>query len=392
MKKNIQNRIHFYKLTSLIAFFLFLSISCATDDQSSVSENLPTSEIDNGINYTVSQEQFNSSNMSLVKLDTQDFHQIVKAIGMFDVPPQNRVSVSVYFGGYVKELKLLPGEQIKKGQILFVLENPEFVQVQQEFLEAKGQLAYLKSDYGRQKSLAKDSITSQKNFLKSESDYTVTQVRYESLRKKLELMSINPEQLLIGNIKTKIAIKAPIDGFVTHINITKGAFLKPTDPAMTIVDTDHMHLELNIFEKDLNAVAVGQLISFKTQDGSHKKYAAEVHLVNKTVNQENRTIAIHGHLLNEEIANNFTPGMYLEAEIYTNTESKLALPKDAVVEIDNHKYVLIRKNAGSKDYQFEKKEVKTGFVSEENIEILNTMDFDKNVEFLSKGSFQLIKE
>ncbi len=392
MKTYIQNRIPFYKLNSLIAALLFLSISCSTDDQSSMSENLPASEVDNGINYAVSEEQFNSSNMTLVKLETQDFHQIVKATGMFDVPPLNRVSVSVYFGGYVKELKLLPGEQVKEGQTIFVLENPEFVQVQQDYLEAKGQLAYLKSDYDRQKSLAKDSITSQKNFLKSESDYVVTQVRYESLRKKLALMSINPEQLLIGNIKTEIAIKAPINGFVTQINITKGAFLKPTDPAMTIVDTDHMHLELNIFEKDLNAVAVGQLISFKTQDGSNKKYDAEVHLINKTVNQDSRTIAIHGHLMNEEIANNFTPGMYLEAEIYTNTDSKLALPKDAVIEIDNHKYVLIRSNSGSKNYAFEKMEVKTGLVSEGNIEILNTSDFDKDDEFLSKGAFQLIQE
>src|SRR5690606_36905728 len=145
--------------------------------------------------------------------------------GMIDVPPANRASISPYFGGYVKEIDLLTGQRVKKGQVLFTIENPEFVQMQQDFLEAKGELVYLSADYERQKSLSKDNVTSQKNFLKAQSDYTVTKVRFESLRKKLELMNINPNKLTIDNIRTKINVTSPIDGYVTKMDVTRGAYL-----------------------------------------------------------------------------------------------------------------------------------------------------------------------
>src|SRR5690606_33026367 len=114
--------------------------------------------------------QFQSSNMVLGKMEMGSFHEVVKANGMFDVPPENRAAVSCYFGGTVKDIRLLPGQKVKKGQVLFILENPDYVQMQQDFLEAKGQLAYLKSDYERQKNLAQDNVTSQKNYLKAESE------------------------------------------------------------------------------------------------------------------------------------------------------------------------------------------------------------------------------
>jgi cobalt-zinc-cadmium efflux system membrane fusion protein len=330
--------------------------------------------------------------MKLGKLEMKEFHEIVKTNGIFDVPPQNRVAVGAYFGGYIKDIQLLPGEQVKKGQILFILENPDFIQLQQEFLEAQGQLTYLKSDYERQKNLALDNVTSQKNYLKAESEYTVTRVKVESLSKKLTLMNINPTSLTLENIRTTINVSAPISGYVTQVNIMRGAFLNPSEQAIIIVDPDHMHLELDIFEKDLSKVHVGQPIQFRIQEDKSKEYKASVHLVNKTVDTEKRTIGIHGHLLEEKQADNFSPGMYVEADIYTTSELKLSLPQDALVEVAGKYYVLSLENSSNTGYSFVKKEVKTGISNNERIEILNSQDFKENAEFLIKGAFNLIAE
>jgi cobalt-zinc-cadmium efflux system membrane fusion protein len=375
----------------LIAASLLILSSCSSKTDTEISVEDETQSIIEDA-YHLTTNQFLSSKMAFGKMVPGSFHEVVKANGIFDVPPENRAYVSCYFGGIVKDIRLLPGERVKKGQVLFTLENPDYVQMQQDFLEAKGQLVYLKSDYERQKNLAQDNVTSQKNYLKSESDYTVTKVKVESLSKKLGLMNIDPNTLTLENMRTTIIVMSPINGYVTEVAISRGAFLNPSELAVSIVDTDHLHLELNIFEKDLSKVKIGQQIQFRTQGDESNFKQATVYLVNKTVDAEKRTIGIHGHLSDEKPADTFNPGMYVEAEIYTSTSSKMSLPQDAIVDIDGKYYVLVLQDSIGDSYNFIKKEVKTGLSNNSQVEILNAYDFKEDTEFLVKGAFNLIKE
>ena len=375
----------------LIVFFLVSLAACSSKNNAAKPDSMTTENSTDEV-YELTMNQFNSSEMKLGKLEMQEFNEVVKANGMFDVPPQNNVSISSFYGGSVKNIMLIPGERVKRGQVLFTLENPEYVQMQQDFLESQGQLTYLKSDYERQKNLAQDNVTSQKNYLKAESDYTVTRVKHESLRKKLELLNINPTMLTIENIRASVNVVSPINGYVTEVNINRGSFLSPSDVAMIIVDADHLHLELNIFEKDIAKVRVGQPIQFRIQQDQGEKYDAVVYMVNKTVNAEMRTIRVHGHLADEKLTERFNPGIYIEAEIFTTSDARLSLPQAALIEVDNSYYVLVMDSSSDAAYTFSKKEVKTGASNKDNIEILNVSDFDENTEFLIKGAFNLIKE
>lgn len=340
----------------------------------------------------LTETQFQSSAMQLGKMENQAFHQVVKANGMFAVPPENLASTSSYFGGTVKSILLMPGEHVKKGQTLFVLENPDFVQMQQDYLEAKGQLTYLQSDYERQKNLAQDNVTSQKNFLKSESDYNVNRVKLESIGKKLELMNINPSTLTMENMRSTINVLSPFDGYVTSVNITRGAYLSPTQEAVTIINTDHLHLELNIFETDLPKVHIGQTIQFSIQEDKSRTYEATIYLINKIIDPKHRTIGIHADLANDSLTKLFAPGMYVEATIYATTDSKPALPAQAVVEMDDKFYVLMLEDSTKTPYTFVQREVKVGVSNPDFIEILNAKDFNTNAQFLTNGAFNLIKD
>lgn len=375
----------------LIVGSVFLLASCSPKTETKISDE-PTTRIMSEGTYDLTLKQFQSSNMVLGKLEMGSFHDVVKANGMFDVPPENRAMVSCYFGGTVKDIRLLPGERVEKGQVLFILENPDYVQMQQDFLEAKGQITYLKSDYERQKNLAKDNVTSQKNYLKAESDYTVTRVKVESLSKKLALMHINPNTLTLENIRTTVVVLSPINGYVTEVAISRGSFLNPSMLAVSIVNTDHLHLELNIFEKDLTKVNIGQPIQFRIQEDKNIDYQAIVHLVSKAVDAEKRTVGIHGHLSDEKLANKFNSGMYVEADIYTSSSSRMSLPQTALVEVDGKYYVLALQNTSDAGYTFVKREVQTGLSNNKRIEILNTQDFKESIQFLTKGAFNLIKE
>lgn len=381
------------KLTAsyVIVMGLILVAACSSKNGTTASDDMGAENSTEDV-YELSATQFNSSDMKLGKLELHEFYEVVKANGMFDVPPQNRASISSYFGGSVKDIKLLPGQHVKRGQVLFTLENPEYVELQQDFLESQGQLIYLKSDYERQKNLVEDNVTSQKNFLKSESDYIVTRARLESLRRKLELLNINPNALTIDNISATVNVVTPINGYITDVNITRGSFLNSSDVAMIIVDTDNLHLNLNIFEKDIAKVKIGQPIHFRIQEDERQQYEAMVYLVNKTVDAEKRTIGVLGQLSDAKLTNRFSAGIYVQADIYTTSESYLSLPQEALAEVDGKQYVLVVENASNTGYSFVRKEVKTGVSNNDYIEIVNVSDFKENTEFLIKGAFNLIKD
>src|SRR5690606_20715229 len=138
---------------------LFALASCGNKEVDSakaldISENPHTDEI------TITRAQFETTNMRLGVIETKTFSRQVKANGYIDVPPDQKASVSVKLGGFVKSVTVLPGDRITKGKVLFTLENPEFIQLQQEYLENYAQLEYLKSDYERQKTLADENIAS----------------------------------------------------------------------------------------------------------------------------------------------------------------------------------------------------------------------------------------
>ena len=386
MKNTFNNLTNFISLTSIV--LLLTLASCNSKEKSETANTDAVIEnVDQEV-ITITENQFKSGGMELGKITLQEFNTIVKANGIFAVPPQNQSDVSAYFAGYVKNISLLPGHAVKKGQVLFTIENPQYVQVQQDFLEAKARLNYLKSDYERQKVLMADNVTSKKNFLKAESEYTVTLAQYQSLKKKLSLMNINPNTLTGENIRSVVNVTSPLSGYATTINARKGMYLNPSDVAMTVTNTDDLHIELKIFEKDLPMVKEGQQINVRLQNDRDNVYKGKVHLVNKAINAQERTVDIHGDLVNEEEAKLFAPGMYIEGEILTTSSEHPALPSESIANIDNDFFVLVKED----DTNFKRVLVKIGTTNNGFTQILNATDFEPNTEFLIKGAFNLITE
>ncbi|MFD2518387.1 efflux RND transporter periplasmic adaptor subunit [Salinimicrobium flavum] len=376
-----------------IKTFLFLIpvMMIAACNSGKEKEETEPKEIDRN-RFEITSTQFESSGMELGELRQQNFHTTASANGVFEVPPQYKASVHPYYGGYVKRLDLLPGQKVNRGQVLFALENPEYIQIQQDYLEAKGQLKYLKSDYERQQNLAKDNIASQKSFLKAESDFKVVSARYHSLGKKLRLMGMEPDSVAEENLRSIITILSPISGFITRVNANIGSYVDPSNVVVEINDPEHLHLEIRIFERDLPKVKQGQEIIFRLQDNPEVSYEAEVYLVGKSIDTENRTIEVHGHLKNEQDKDLFNPGMYVEAEIQTSSEYLLSLPEEAVVNIEDLYYVLVLQEDNPDGFIFRKTEVTPGPSGKGYISIVNAKDFPEDTRFLTRGAFNLITE
>ncbi|MBT8182847.1 MAG: efflux RND transporter periplasmic adaptor subunit [Eudoraea sp.] len=338
----------------------------------------------------VTKAQYNANNMQLGKLSERFFPSVVHCTGMIDVPPQSRAIVSSFAGGYVQKTPLLIGNKVVKGQLLATLQNPEFVEMQQNFLETAEQLNYLKSEYERQKTLVEEEISSQKNFLRAESNYKSALALYNGLKKKLQMLNIDSKKVEAGNITSEIALYAPIHGSITKINVSKGTYVSPADEIMEIINTDHIHLELSIFEKDILKIKEGQDIIFSIPEALDTTFKAKVYLVGTSIDNKNRTVTVHGHLEDDD-NHNFALGMFVDAQIITESSQELALPNDAIITLDDRHYVLLTNSKQEDQYIFDQKEVTIGTSSNGYTRIKNTADFTENDQFLIKGAFSLIR-
>jgi len=338
----------------------------------------------------LSNEQFEENAMTIGSLEEKSFPELVQANGLIDVPPANRAVVSATMGGYIKNTHLLIGDRVTKGQALVTIENPDFVALQQEYLEIKEQLTYLKSEYERQQILIKENISSQKSFLKAESDYKKAEATYKGLRKQLDLLKISPSDVEKGIISTTSTLNAPISGSITQVNVSLGMYVSPATPIIEIVDNDHIHLELSVFEKDIMRLHKGQEITFEIPEASSEVYTAEVYLISTSI-EENRTVKVHGHLKDLE-KHNFLTGMFVHATIIISDNVTMSIPSEAIVSSEGTSYLLLLESKKEEVYNFKPVKVEISAVYKGYTSIKNANDFTADSKFLTKGAFTLMGE
>jgi cobalt-zinc-cadmium efflux system membrane fusion protein len=366
------------KLLSLCFPFILLSCSAPSGKQNtSVKIDKKSNEV------SLSDEQFKSIKIQLGSLESRSLSGSIKANGMLDVPPQNLVSISAPLGGFVKSTDLLQGMHVKKGQVVVVLEHPDYIQLQQDYLDNKNQLEFLEQEYHRQLDLSKENINALKALQHSKSTYLSTKAKVEGLKAKLKLVNINPTDIESGEIKNSVSILSPIAGFVSQVNVNIGMHVNPIDVMFRIVDTDHVHAEAQVFEKDIPKLKIGQLAHILLSNESQERLA-KVFLIGKEITPE-RTVRVHCHLEGEDA--NLIPGTYFSAIIETGLNSVSALPTDAIVNFEARHYVFVEKDETKHTYQL--LEVKTGASDEGYVEIDSRLNDFRN-KIVVSGGFELL--
>ena len=337
----------------------------------------------NNLNLVVlNEKQLSTAALSFGKLEEKIIGSFITANGTIDVPPQNMISISVSLGGYLKSTKLLPGLQIRKGEVIAIVEDQQYIEMQQDYLTTKAKLAYSKSEFERQRELNLSKSSSDKVFQQIQMEYNTLRITLNSLEQKLKMINIKPESISENNISSTIKIYSPINGFVSKVNVNIGKFVNPSDVLFELIDPSSIHLNLKIFEKDLNKLAVGQkLIAYSNNDPS-KKYEAEISLISRDLSTE-RIAEVYCHFENAD--KSLAPGMYMNAEIQLKNDRKLAIPEDAIVNFEGSDYVFVQKSNNT----FEMTPVKIGIIENGFIEVVNAESFNDK-QLVTKGAYTLL--
>jgi len=364
----------------IIAAFAILTSCGSKKTETEATAETPT---ENTVELT--DAQLKNSPIQTGKIEQRSISSILKVNGSIDVPPKSMVSISVPLGGYLKTTQLLPGMHISKGEILAVMEDQQYINIQEEYLTAKAKLIFAEGEFNRQEELNKSKAASDKVFQQAKADYTTQKILVKSLSEKLKLIGINPDNLTENNLSRSINITSPIDGFVSKVNVNIGKYANPSDILFELVNPTDIHLALNVFEKDISKLFIGQKLMAYTNNNSEKKYPCEIILIGKDLTQD-RSVTVHCHF--EKYDKTLIPGMFMNAEIEVQSNNALVIPTDAIVRFEGKQFVFTE----TEKNKYEMQEVTTANTENGFTQITfpdNTGDIS-NKMFVTKGAYTLL--
>ena len=309
----------------------------------------------------------------------------VATTGTLGLPPNAYSSVNAKSEGFIKDCKkYVEGTFIKKGVVMAFLENPEFIEHQREYLETAAELVYLKQELARQQSLVDDNAGALKNLQKLQSDVNLETTTAKSIAKQLDYLGIDVTNLSTENLVNRISIVAPMSGYITSINMHDGMYVTPQIELMEVVNEQHLHLELAVFEKDISAIKVEQKITYTVPALGLTQYEGDVHILGREFDTSNKTVRIHGHL--EKKRPRFIKDLFVEAKIWLNDQTVKALPEKAIVKIGAFSYVYVGKEDGSK-FKFQSIRVLPGSTDKGFTSVKLIDPIPEDMKMVTKGAY-----
>ena len=408
--KVIRKNIH--QLSGILTLLLLVLISaCGSSDPAEVEKEDHSDSKNKEVE--LNQAQYDASNIQLGDFELKNLSAVINANGYTKLPPQNQADVSVLVAGLIKKINIIEGQFVKQGQTLAVIESMEFTKIQEAYLTSKSNLELMQLEYERQKTLNEGNANSKKALQKAKSEYEIEKARYNSLKKQMNTLNLSSSE----NATSTMEIKAPISGYVTDINIKIGTNAEPGQTLFSIVDNSKMHVDLLVYEKDLQKVKVGQTIIFVLTNQDNTEIKGKVFSIGKAFENETKSVAVHADIINDK--QTLIPGMYANALINVGSQQVKALPVDAVVKADGREFIFVleedhaeeegheeeahdhkaghshddghahEEETHEKTYHFKRIEVKTGTTQLGYVQVTVLQELPAHAQIVLKGAYYI---
>lgn len=310
------------------------------------------------------------------KLNVQALTEEIYCTGTVDVPPMERNQLHSYLAGQVTQINVIPGDEVKKGQILAKLSHPDLISLQQELLRAKADMDFQQTELDRKSKLLDNKATSVREINEIRVKRDLAKILYTSSKEHLSLLGIEAEVVLANGPVKEIILTAPFDARVSKLWVTNGQYVTENQPLIELLNKNHKHLELNIFAKHAEKVKVGQKVSFNVP-GSDIEYTGEIYLISPDI--EDNRLRIHGHLDDESI--NIKVGTFIEAKIVVTDDAVAQIAIEELIQEGEQFYLHRPMGSG-----FERVEVKKGRSNELFAELVG---IDTTINWVVAGNYYL---
>lgn len=354
---------------------ILLLNACGSNETSTKSiENNKANEL----KLTVEQEK--NAGINFCQVESSAMQAMLQTTGKIELPPENKISISIPLSGYIKSTRILPGMSVQKGEVLAIIEDMQYIQLQEDYLVAKAQLAFSEQEYKRQVELNRTKASSDKVLEQAKSTYQVQLVQTKSLAQKLALLGINIEKISSNTISKSIQIKSPINGFVSQTSATVGKHVNPDEQLFEIYNSERLLVKFTYYEKDVNSLEVG--LPIVAQTNGLDSVQGKILFINRSFNQPGRSEVICSiESSNAKLA----PGMFVSVFIQLNNHNALSIPNEAIVHHEGKDYIFVAQGKNHFSMQF----VQTGLSNRGKTQLVNGSNF-RNKQIVCSGAYNLL--
>jgi cobalt-zinc-cadmium efflux system membrane fusion protein len=300
---------------------------------------------------SLTDEQIKSVGIELGSIELKELTSTMKANGNLKVPNGSKGNATSLYGGVIKSLNVQIGSHIRKGQVIATIANPQFIQLQEEYLTIGNKIIFAEQELTRQKELNEGNAGALKNFQSADAELKYLRTRKVSLGKQIELMGINPSSVSNATLKSSLSVLSPITGTVSNVFAKIGSYVDVSSPVAEIVDNGSLHLDLSVFEKDLPLLKIGQTIHFTLTNNPTTEYDAMVYSIGTAFENESKTIPIHCTVRGNK--SGLIDGMNITAIVSLSSNKTQAVPNDAIVNVEGKDYIFIVTNKNPEEHHKE---------------------------------------
>ena len=321
-------------------------------------------ESDSFDDIPLTQQQVSTAELRMGEVQTRELDATLRVTGTLVLRPQSMADVSSLMGGVVRSILVSEGQRVSKGQVVATVENTSVVTLQREYFTALRESEAARAELTRQQTLAKAGAGVAKNLQQAETAARIADASLKGIGQQLRQMGISPKSVAAGRFATVFPLRAPISGTVSRISASIGSYADMQSPLLAIRDNSAMECDLNVFEKDVAKVAVGDRVELLLANQPGRVLRGRVYGVNPYFNDAAKSVAVHVRL-DSARGQSLIDGMYVSGTIATGRQKCRALPSQAIVSAEGKSYIfaLNGKPRGGK-YSFSRHEVTTGVTSD----------------------------
>ncbi len=286
-------------------------------------------------------EQIKAVGIEIGMIEQKQLSATLKANGGLRVPNSNKANATSMFGGVIKSLNVEIGDFVKKGQVIATISNPEFIQLQEEYLSINSRIEFAEQEVARQRELNEGNAGAKKNLQSATSELNTLRTRKASLQQQIQMMGINPASLSNSSLKSSLVVTSPIGGTVSNVFAKIGSYVDVSSPIAEIIENTELHLDLQVYEKDIPLIKIGQKIDFVVTNNPNKTHSAEVYSIGSSFSGESKTIAVHSRITGDKTG--LIDGMSITGNVSLDDVLSTAVPNEAVVNADGKYYIFLVK-------------------------------------------------
>ncbi|MDV6348435.1 efflux RND transporter periplasmic adaptor subunit [Nitrosomonas sp. Is35] len=229
--------------------------------------------------------------------------------------PDRIVQVVPRLPGVVAEVNFEPGQMVKKGDVLAVIESQMLADLHSQYMAAQKRLSLARTVYQREKQLWEEKISAKQDYLAAELVLNEAQIAVDLAAEKLKALGVRPEPGLPAKELTRYEVRAPISGLIITRTVALGAALKEDITIFTVADMSTVWTAVTVYPKDLSIVRVGQKALVKATAFDVEGEGA-VTYITTLIGGQTRTATARVILDNKD--GRWHPGMFVNIELVSD--------------------------------------------------------------------------